>query len=308
MLLIAFAANAQKNVKFTINHLSGTMPLSTSNMVVNNLDDELKITRLEYYISEITIVHDGGKETAVEDFYMLANATSNDTLSLGSHDITNVEAINFCVGVDPKVNNNDPAAWPSTHPLSPKSPSMHWGWSSGYRFVALEGKSGSSLNQDFQIHALGNKNYFKQSIPTSATDLNGELLIALNANYAEAVNDISMSNGLIEHSERREAASCLRNFQTRVFTSTSGEGNTLSLAPIELNNAITISPMPSTGEITISTNDARFTNGTMILRDALGREILNTKMSSSFIIEEKGLYFLTTIGEGVISTQKIIIQ
>ncbi len=104
--------------------------------------------------------------------------------------------LTFSVGVDPGVNNGDPAAWASFHPLAPKSPSMHWGWASGYRFVALKGSQDRNFAQDFQIHALGNKNYFKQSIPTSATDVNGALVVSINADYTKAVSQIGMANGL----------------------------------------------------------------------------------------------------------------
>lgn len=308
VLLLSVAVSAQKNVKFTINHLSGLAPFASSTPITNDYGDQLKVNRLEYYISEITIVHDGGKETQAKDVYILANANSNDTINLGNYDITTVEAVNFAVGVDPGVNTDDPAKWASSHPLAPKAPSMHWGWAAGYRFVAIEGKSGVSFKEEFQIHGLGNKNYFKQNIPTNATNTESGLLIALNADYAKAVSGMVMSYGLIEHSDSKEAAKCLRNFQTKVFTSLIGVGNTLSTKTIEVSNAITLSPVPSNGQITVTTTDTRFAGGNITITDALGREVYNAAFSQNITLDTKGIYFVTAYGDGIKSTQRVIVQ
>ena len=166
-------------------------------------------------------------------------------------------------------------------PLAPKSPSMHWGWASGYRFVALEGKSGDNFGQDFQIHALGNKNYFKQNIPVEGKDVNGALLVTLNADYTKAVSGMDMNSGLIEHSENKEAATCLRLFQTSVFSSLSGEGNTLSTKDINVPNAFGINPVPSKGEVSIVLKDNRFYHGNMIVTDIAGRKIVSSPVGTS---------------------------
>lgn len=310
VLVMALNVSAQTDVKLTINHLLGSTPFAFNSEAENDLGDKVKLQRLEYYISGISITHDGGTVTDASDVYILVKANKIDTIELGNFDITNVESINFSVGVDPGVNNGDPAAWASFHPLAPKSPSMHWGWASGYRFVAIEGKSGTNFAQDFQIHALGNKNYFKQSIPTSATDVNGALVVSINANYTKAVSQIGMANGLIEHSENKEAAVCLRNFQTKVFSSLDGSGNTLSARDINVPNAFGINPVPSKGEVNIVLKDNRFYHGNMIVTDITGRKILNSPVgtSNTISIDKKGLYFLTIYGDGVKSTKKLIIN
>lgn len=315
ILLIALLAftiglSAQTTVKLTVNHLLGSSSFAMNSEAENDLGEKLKINRLEYYISGISITHDGGKTTSMPDVYILAYAAQNDTFSLGSHDISAIEAINFSVGVDPGVNTADPAQWASFHPLAPKSPSMHWGWASGYRFVALEGKSGIDFSRDFQIHALGNKNYFKQSIPTDGTMINGALVVSLNADYTKAISQIGMGNGLIQHGEDAEAATCLRNFQTKVFTSLSGEGNTLSTKDLVIDNAFNINPVPSNGPISITLNDNRLVNGSLVITDLAGKVIHRSiaTESNTVSIAPQGVYFLTIYRENYKSTKKLIIQ
>lgn len=310
VVLLAINAKAQKDVRFTINHLLGDKPFALNTAMTNNMGDELKIARLEYYISDIKLVHDGGQITSALDVYMLARGNKNDTITLGNFDVTTIEAIQFAIGVDPGVNNGDPSAWASVHPLAPKNPSMHWGWTAGYRFVAIEGKSGTTFNQDFQIHALGNKNYFKQSINTGAVDVNNSLLIAINADYTKAVSGMSMAGGLIEHGETDEAAACLRNYQLQVFTSTTGESSVASARALNITNGFSVQPVPSTGLITLKVKNKQFSNATYRITNLLGAEISTGQVSSetSLAIINKGIYFVTLTQNGVNSTKKIVIH
>lgn len=310
VLTMTLKVSAQTDMKLTINHLLGSSPFALNSEAENDLGHKFKLSRLEYYISGISITHDGGAVTDISDKYILVNANVTDTINIGNFNITSVESISFSVGVDPGVNNGDPTAWASSHPLAPKAPSMHWGWSSGYRFVALEGKSGNNFAQDFQIHALGNKNYFEQNIPVEATDLNRALLITLNADYTKAVSGMNINSGLVDHSAGQEPANCLRYFQTKVFSSLTGEGNTLSAKDSDIQNSFNINPVPSKGKVNIVINDSRFINGFMVISDISGRKIYtsNVNSSESISLESKGLYFLTVYGEGVKSTKRIIIN
>lgn len=310
LMVLTLTVIAQKDVKFTINHLLGTTPFAFNTSMSNDMGDVLKLTRLEYYISDISIIHDGGQISAASSVYILANANVNDTIFLGNFNITNVEAIKFSVGVDPGVNNGDPSGWGIFHPLAPKNPSMHWGWAAGYRFVALEGNSGMGFAQDFQIHALGNRNYFKQILATGATNENNALLISINADYSKAVSGIAMAAGLIEHGETGEAPVCLRNFQTKVFTNTSGQGSIANVSQIDVNNAVTISPVPSSGQISFAANDASFSNADYSVSDVLGKVIVtgNLATNSPISVAEKGLYFITFKTGSLTSTERFIIQ
>ena len=310
-LLMAVNVFAQKDVKLKINHNLGTSAFAFNTEAQNDLGNAFKLNRLEYYISGISITHDGGQETKMSDTYILVKANESNAVLIGNLEITEIEAIGFSIGVDPGVNNGDPTIWNFSHALAPKSPSMHWGWTSGYRFVALEGKSGANFSQDFQIHALGNKNYFKQSIPVSGEDVDGALVISLNADYTKAVSGMNMESGLIEHSEDNEAATCLRLFQTSVFTNLAGEGNTLSVGNVKVSNAFSVYPNPSNGTIQIKLNDDRFQSADIKVTNILGETIKEVKAmqtAEDITIKSPGIYFLTIAKEGLISTEKVIVQ
>ena len=165
LLLLSFSVMAQNTVQLNINHKLGTDVFAMNTAAQNNMGNDFNVTRLQYYMAEISIVHDGGTETTITDLYALVDASSATTLDLGSHNINSIEGVNFHIGVDQGKNHADPASYNMGHPLAPKNPSMHWGWTSGYRFIAFEGKGGVNLNQTFELHGLGDVNYFKVTVP-----------------------------------------------------------------------------------------------------------------------------------------------
>ncbi len=166
-MLISLIASAQQNVKFNINHKLANSSFAFNQTTSNDLGDNFNFDRFEYYLSEIKLIHDGGQISSVANTWVLVDASQTTSIDLGSFPITSLEGIRFSVGVETPANHNDPSLYSGNHPLSPKSPSMHWGWAAGYRFAAIEGKTGTSMNQIWQIHALGDANYRTQTVTTS---------------------------------------------------------------------------------------------------------------------------------------------
>src|SRR5690606_31314969 len=99
------------------------------------------------------------------------------------------------------------------HPLGPKSPSMHWGWTAGYRFVAYEGSGGTNFSQTWQLHGLGNENYFQVTADVDVVDEGGVLMMDLNADYTRGVENIDLAAGTISHGTTSEAKTILENWR-----------------------------------------------------------------------------------------------
>ncbi|HEY9178761.1 MAG TPA: MbnP family protein [Flavipsychrobacter sp.] len=303
------AAYAQTPVQLHINHQLSGGNFSFGQAAQNDLGNSFNVTRLEYYISRISIKHDGGMTTPVPNHYILANGGQAVVDDLGSFNITNVESISFHIGVDTPVNHADPSLQPSGHPLAPKSPSMHWGWSAGYRFVAMEGKSGTSLNQTYEIHALGDQHYFETTVPATGVMKNGKLVIAIKADYAMAIKGINISSGLIAHGDGGDEAKLLANFRDHVFSASSP----VSVANhIERQPVFAIYPNPSTsGQATM-----RFEQGAeradIIVTDISGKTILVAgKAEGATTVElapgKPGLYFVhTKFADGYSTVDKLL--
>lgn len=306
-LMLLLNSNAQTTVKLKINEFLGEESFAFNQESSNNLEDKFNVSRLQYYISNISIVHDTGKITPATGVYILVNAGNTTEFDLGEYDVADIEAINFSVGVNKPENHQDPTQWPNSHPLYPKSPSMHWGWTAGYRFVAMEGKAGASLSTTFQIHALGDYNYHKISIPTDAIEDNGDLIIELNADYAKAVENINIAQGVITHGDYDEAAELLRNFRDFVFSSSTGALNTLSLNEYSVNDFLNIYPNPSlSGDFVLRSENNGKINSYRII-NSLGKVMQsNLEVNStecSLAIKEKGIYYIEVL---LITNKKVV--
>ena len=318
LLTFLFAAlfsqiEAQNNVTLNINHKLGEADFAMEQAAKNNMDHDFHVTRLEYYIAEISLVHDGGIETNIEDLWILANADTKTEVELGDFDITSVEKIQFHIGVDPEHNHLDPSSYLEPHPLAPKAPSMHWGWNAGYRFIAMEGKGGSALNQLFQLHGLGDNNYFMTEVEMDVTAEDNQITINIDADYTRALENIAVNSGVIVHGDKDEAKQCVENFRDFVFSPAGTSSSTIDFSEVK---GFSTYPNPVTSGITtikLEIDQDQFdydvsitsVNGKQLqyLKSVNNGQQINTSALSS------GVYFINLIKDGQsIISNKIIIQ
>jgi len=263
---------SQTDIALKINHRLNFADFALDMPAVNNLGQSYKTSRLEYYISKFIIYHDGGIETTVP-LDVIALVQPGEELStvipLGNYDITSVEQIQFSIGVYEPINNADPTLFDESHPLGPKSPSMHWGWAAGYRFVAYEGFGGADYSQNFQLHGLGNDNYFRQWQDVKSEMIDGTLILSLDANYTEALRDIDVSSGVVSHGETGAALKMLENFRDHVF------GNYYaSIADQENELKWSVYPNPTVnGDITLTIESTENTTYSLQITNAVGQII-----------------------------------
>lgn len=299
----------QSDVYLQVHHFFGTAPFSLNTAATNNLGHQFSLTRLEYYLAEITLVHDGGMETEVQNKWILVNGDTQVDEFLGNFNLTNLEAIYLSVGVQESVNHLDPAQYPMTHPLAPKSPSMHWGWAGGYRFIAFEGKSGTNFAQTIQIHTVGNRNYLTDTIPVTGTMNGSDLVISIDADYTEALRDIPVDAGVFNHGDLYEARDLIENFTTVVFKESGGSVNADDARESAVN--LTLAPNPTSGTSFLQLEGA-YQGASIRVIDLQGRTVLedrvNPQGSAEISIQEPGLYFVQVQKDGnALRTEKLLV-
>lgn len=309
-LFTCHVVNGQTDVELRINHKLGSNDFAYNAPSTNNLDHDFNINRLEYYIAEIAVTHDGGQVQVIEDLYILVDASEETMVSLGNFDMTQVESIQFSVGVDEAHNHLDPSTYNANHPLAPQWPSMHWGWTAGYRFVALEGNGGNAFNQMIQLHGLGDNNYFQTSVALNIQSENGSLLIDLDADYNRALEDIGVNSGIIVHGETLQAKQCLENFRDYVFAPADPNTSTIEK---QTTAKFKIFPNPTTsGQVTIEVENQTAFEQIQII-DAQGK-ILKTfpfapnQRSLQFDINMPGVYHVLLFSNDGITSKKLVIK
>lgn len=313
--LFSFILNAQNDIIFEIKHKLGNKDFVLKDEGYNNLGNKFNIQRLHYYISEISIIHDGGKVTNVDDYWILVNTSAPTKEKLGNYDINNIEGVSFYIGVDPEHNHLDPAEYGISHPLGPKSPSMHWGWTAGYRFAAIDGMAGDMLNIEYQLHALGDQNYFKVDLKAGSVKSEGSIIVAVNADYTKTIEDIDISNGLVIHGEEGPAVDFLLNFKDHVFTAVTSP--TTDLTESQSLGFFSAYPNPTeTGMVTVEIDGLTTVNSSILkISDIFGRVIQSIVIKSSsekfynLNIESSGVYFISLFnGKESVSVKKLVVN
>ncbi len=300
--LFSISSFAQNSIQLHINHKLGDETFYLQTEASNNIGNKFNVERLEYYISEISILHNGTIETPISDLWVLADATDGTTVvDLGMHNIDAIQGIKLHIGVDPEHNHADPASYPSGHPLAPKFPSMHWGWAAGYRFVAYEGKGGDNLNQDCQLHSLGDQNYYETVIDANVSTVNNEIIVNIDADYTRIVEDINVNAGVIVHGDNGAAQKALQNFRDYVFSASDEATSIVDFSEI---NSFNLYPNPSNvGATYLSINATQDNDYQIEVYDVLGRKVQSLESVQSntptpLSLETAGLYIVSLMKEG----------
>ena len=240
-LYLSFSSVGQTNVNIDFrpriggNHLA----LNTTVQDLNGID--ISIDHFNYYISNVHIIHDGGQDLDLSDTVFLITA-EDYTLELGMLNLTNIESIDFGVGVPQSLNHEDIVQYEEGHPLSWQTPSMHWGWTYGYKFLLVDG-FGDTDNDGtpetlFQIHSLGDANYKSVSMNVIPTVLPTVSTIVIDCNLDEWLFNFNPSvGGGIHHGETGINAMVMNNVNTQaVFTL---PGNAQTIESMESDGTLT---------------------------------------------------------------------
>ncbi len=115
-------------------------PLVLSRKLPGELGNGISISRLDGLLSQLALQRLDGSWLESEQWHVILSAQK---LRLsGTADglpAQAFKAIRFRVGLDAKTDASDPQVWGPEYPLHPNVCGLHWGWSSGYVFLAIEG-------------------------------------------------------------------------------------------------------------------------------------------------------------------------
>ncbi|MEZ4954584.1 MAG: MbnP family protein [Saprospiraceae bacterium] len=248
--LFAMTLIAQDNeVKFVFDHQVGGQPLTLGTTTFDLWNNKkVQLSRAEFYLSGITLIDENGVETELTDKHLLVKANQGEqTYNVGTWNVGSVKAAKVHVGVHPDFNHLDPTTYPAGHPLAMQNPSMHWGWTAGYFFMAIEGKvdnnGDGTVETTFQYHNLGDDLYFMAELDGLCTAENGTLTIPIKLEYANLFKDLDLSGNVIHHGSSAQNELMLKNSVDNNFMVM--EGATASDEILANSDAIQIAPNPA---------------------------------------------------------------
>ena len=270
------ALNAQKSVFLNISPVFNSNPLQMGEEVQHNNGEAYTLDHFDYYVSDIILTHDGGQLTTVEQAVYIVEP-DNHVLNLGNLTLENIESLEFTVGVPARFNTQqgteamDISLYPGHHPLSYQSPAMYWGWSFGYMHMIIGGGEGSNY---FELHSVGPTLQRQVNLSVVQTDVSeSQIDLYLQCNVDEWVNGLELSTTGVIHGATVLNELIMDNVITEdVFT--------LSPSATSMNIDHLV-PNIYTWEDQIIYSNLATETSTITLFDQMGRQILNTDISSS---------------------------
>ncbi len=220
---------SQKNVFITLSPKVANTDLLIGADLMNLNGIVFNLDYFDYYLSGLHIIHDGGQDLDLSDTVFIVEP-NNYVLYLGFLNVTNIEQMNFAVGVPPNLNTQDGvdafdiSAYPLGHPLSFQDPSMHWGWTSGYTHMIIGGQADSNTDgiadAIFQLHNLGDNNYLPFQLPVIQTQSSiNKIDVFVNCNVDVWLTNIPIETVGISHGTTNENQLIMNNVLARpVFT------------------------------------------------------------------------------------------
>lgn len=184
----------------------------------------LSISRLDLMLSGLQLQTDDGRWVGPAGWHGHVRATQPERreplpgLAPGRY-----RALRFAIGVAPEANHADPNRLAPGDPLHPLVNDMHWGWTGGYVFAAIEGlwqfdRAEAGRTGGFSYHLAGDLNRIAVTLPGPLQlAAGGTLRLKLDAGRLLAAVDLS-KDGDSTHSRGDDPPSrALRAALARAF-------------------------------------------------------------------------------------------
>ena len=156
--LVCLAPAFGQKLQLEIEPLWQGKPLALNQKLSGGRLADISISRLDGLLSQLALQRADGSWLESEKWFVFFSA-EKQRLSAKADGLSAEEfkGIRFRVGVDAKTDFSDPQVWPPEHPLHPDVCGLHWGWRSGYVFLAIEGhwKSETKGVCGFSYHLAG---------------------------------------------------------------------------------------------------------------------------------------------------------
>lgn len=303
-----------KDLSLLFNHTANGQPMEVGKTIFAIPNGKMVlITRAEFYLSKFKVINKTSDTIHFDDTYALVDARYPlATFPIGSFsDDFDFRFLNMGIGVDVSKNHSDPTLYPSSHPLSFQDPSMHWGWSGGYRFLVVEGlvdNDGDGIpEQEFQFHNLGDQLYFRTLLDMTGFQQVDSNPLVINLDYTKLFINMSMIGSLTQHGSAEINKTMLTNASKGKFFA---PAITSAVVDVDKNNYWTLSQNEN---LIIVDMDPSVELYSVNVYDGSGRSTYrNNNVSADLEINKTafdfGVYFVSIQSDGIrTSTKKIVI-
>jgi cytochrome c peroxidase len=198
----------------------------------------LSITRLDFLLSEVEFQRSDGSWVGPRDWHGLfrGNEPGRQT-ALGEVAAGEYQAVRFGVGVPQPANHGNPNLLAPDHALHPVTNGLHWGWATGYIFIAAEGhwqleNAPPGVTGGWSYHLGNNENYSRVELRTPVR-LTGGGLVMLALDVKALLKGIDITeDGESTHSRSQDSVvTKLRQNLQHAFSVASSGADESAISP-----------------------------------------------------------------------------
>jgi len=167
-----------------------------------------RLSRLDFLLSGLALRRADGTWLESENWFAHLSASAGISLSAEGSGTPDGEytGVRFHIGVNESVNKADPHTHAPDHPLNPQVNGLHWGWTGGYIFLALEGHHTQAGRDDgFSYHIANAPQLMTVELPVAFRG-GRPLTLALDFDLQRVLADIDFErDGTSTHSREGDA-------------------------------------------------------------------------------------------------------
>ena len=184
---------------------AGNAPVSYNDASYAMGTDTVRFTRNDFVLSEFALLDEQGARVDIRNEYAYLSLPNRNSFTLPTTIAAGQYAgFAFAIGLDSTTNHGDPSIWGGSHPLNPAVNNLHWGWTGGYIFAAMEGyyqKDGAQTPWLYHIALLENRMEVVVETPLDLTDFKTLTLQLDLEKFFKAVHALSPNeDGDFSHS------------------------------------------------------------------------------------------------------------
>jgi len=156
-LMILTARSAAAELRVRIEPRWGEQALAVPSGEIATASGQLvRVTRLAALLSDFQLLRPDGSIVRLDGQFGFIDAASGRLeVALANVPAGDYRGLQVRVGVSDAANHADLGIWPPGHALNPTTNGLHWSWSGGYVFLALEGfwrDAGAAEAAGFSYH------------------------------------------------------------------------------------------------------------------------------------------------------------
>ncbi len=176
-------AETPPSLTLVVHHLYDGKPLDFNKPALTTASGErISVSRLAYLLSEPSVKPaDDGEWLVNREWFAFTDASKGDAVhELPGLPPQSIGTLRFCIGPDAATDKSDPSIYPPRHALNPTVNGLHWGWTGGFVYLAIEGNVDAETGPlGYSYHLAGAANRMTVALP-AAIDFSHDTTVELD--------------------------------------------------------------------------------------------------------------------------------